>query len=134
VADELLHFDLVAMVVLFGHRLKFKQIFLAASLPFLADLLHDVQGWNVGHRLRDTHPSLPHEEHVRSQGLLRHLVEERLVIYAAQLGKLLRETLFVPFCRILVFLTLGFAQLLPFFSDHLHNLGDFETLVLLSDD
>jgi len=70
---------------------------MAVSLPFFADLLHDVQWWNVEHCLRDMHPSLPYKEHVRSQVLLRHLLEERLVIYAAQLGKLIRGTLYVPF-------------------------------------
>ena len=88
---------------------------------------------DVWHFLSYSDPSLSHEKHVSCQGLLRHLVKQRLVVDRAQLGELLRKPLLIPFGGLLVLLLLLFWKFLPFLRYHPYHFCNFYSRVLLWD-
>ena len=79
-SDEVVHLLLVTFVILLSHLFKPGHIFLGTALPFLSNFLHDVKRRNFGLLLGNADPRLPYEEHVRSEGLFGHLVQQGTVI------------------------------------------------------
>ena len=118
---------------MFGHSFELLEISFGLSLPDLPNLLHDVQGRDIGHLNGHLGPRLSHKEHVRCQWLLRHLVQESVVLSFAELSQLGCEPIFVTFSCLLIFLFLSLGKLLPFFGDHLDDFSDSDPGVLLLD-
>jgi len=84
VVDELFHLLRVSCRILHSHGSKSCQAIRSLKLPNLADLFHNVEWRDVWHFFSDAHTSLPDKEHVRCQWLLRHLVEQGVVVHLAQ--------------------------------------------------
>jgi hypothetical protein len=108
VRDEVLQLLLVSACVFFSELVVLLQIFGSLLLPNLANFFHNMKRRDVRHFASHSDPRLSHKEHVGCQRLLWHLVKQRLVVHAAQLGQLVREALFVSFGGLLVLLSLLF--------------------------
>lgn len=104
--DEVLQLLLVSACVFFSELVVLLQIFGSLLLPNLADFFHNMKRRDVRHFSSHSDPRFSHKEHVGGQRLLWHLVKQRLVVDATQLGQLVREALFVALGGLLVLLSL----------------------------